>query len=117
MAQGKKDSDPKLTRRQAENARAAIKVGSIITRLVKAADGELDMTPTQIKAAQILLDKSLPTLQAIESTQIEDKPELAAEDVDALLRDLISDMARQDPEGLKALIDDAKSRPMLKRVI
>lgn len=117
MAQGKKDADPKLTRRQAENARAAIQVGVIIDRLAKASRGELDLTPTQIKASQILLDKSLPTLQAIESTQIEDKPELAAEDVEALLRDLIGDMARQDPDGLKALIDDAKARPMLKRVI
>lgn len=111
------DKDPKLTRRQAENARAAIKVGVIIQRLAAAADGQIEMSPAQIKAAQILLDKSLPTLQAIESTQIEDKPTLSAEDVDQLLKDLISDMARQDPEGLTAMIDEAKARPMLKRVI
>ena len=111
------DHDPKLTRRQAENARAAIQVGAIINRLKKAADGDIEMSPAQIKAAQILLDKSLPTLQSIESTQIEDKPELAAEDVEALLKDLIADMARQDPQGLQAMIDEAKAKPMLKRVI
>lgn len=112
-----RDKDPKLTRRQAENARSAIKVGVIIDRLAKAATGEIEMTPAQTKAAQILLDKSLPTLQSIESTQIDEKPELAAEDVEALLKDLIADMARQDPQGLQAMIDEAKAKPMLKRVI
>ena len=112
-----RDKDPKLTRRQAENARAAIKVGLLLDRLDKASRGEVDMSPTQIKASQILLDKSLPTLQAIESTQVEDKPEMSAEDVDQLLRDMIGDMARQDAQGLQQLIDEAKARPMLKRVI
>jgi hypothetical protein len=112
-----RDKDPKLTRRQAENARAAIRVGVIIERLQKAAIGELELTPAQIKSAQVLLDKSLPTLQAIESTQVDDKPEMSAEDVDQLLRDMIGDMARQDPASLQALIEEAKARPMLKRVI
>jgi hypothetical protein len=112
-----RDKDPKLTRRQAENARAAIKVGMLLERLQRAAGGEIELSPTQIKSAQILLDKSLPTLQAIESTQVEDKPEMSAEDVDQLLRDMIGDMARQDAQGLQALIDEAKARPMLKRVI
>lgn len=112
-----RDKNRELTRRQAENARAAIRVGVVLRRLHDHMEGNAEMSPTQVKAAQILLDKSLPTLQAIENTQIEDKPELNPEDVERLLRDAIEELARHDPDGLKAMIEEAKSRPMLKRVI
>ncbi len=54
----KPDAKPHLTRRQAENVRAAIKVGNIVDRLEKAVAGEITMTPTQVQAAKILLDNA-----------------------------------------------------------
>ncbi len=58
------DANPHLTRRQAENVRAAIKVGNIVDRLEKCAAGDIQMTPTQVQAAKILVDKCIPSLQA-----------------------------------------------------
>ena len=53
----------------AETWREKIKVSNIITRLEKHANGEVEMTPTQVKAAQVLLDRVMPTLSASEITR------------------------------------------------
>lgn len=49
-----------------EKFRASIRVGLIRNRLMKHIIGELEMTPTQIRAAEILLNKSVPNLGHIE---------------------------------------------------
>lgn len=54
-----------------EEHRMRINSGRIIAQLQKAADGKIDLTPTQITAGKILLDKSLATLTAVESTTID----------------------------------------------
>jgi hypothetical protein len=51
---------------RAETWREKIGVSVLITRLEKHAKGEVDMTPTQVKAAQVLLDRVMPTLSASE---------------------------------------------------
>lgn len=53
---------------QMEQWRGKIQVGNLLTRLQKHAKGEVDMTPTQVKAVEILLRKAVPDLKAIEIT-------------------------------------------------
>ncbi len=47
---------------QTEASREKIKTSQIINRLSEHVEGKVDMKPTQVKAAQILLDRVLPTL-------------------------------------------------------
>ena len=46
--------------------RERIRVGYYIARLHKHIKGEIEMSPTQLRAAEILLKKSLPDLSAVE---------------------------------------------------
>ena len=111
------DKDPKLTRRQAENARAAIDVGKMLRLLKDNAEGLLkdELSPARIKGIQILLDKSLPTLQSIDSHVTTDKPEMTPEQVDEELDSAIVDIIRHDPERITRLQVQAK-QPWLKVV-
>lgn len=43
------------------------KIGEIMTRLGKHTRGEADMTQTQVAAARLYLDKTLPSLSSIDS--------------------------------------------------
>ena len=47
-------------------ARQRIAGTKIIDRLVAHVNGEIDMTPSQVRAASILLNKVLPDLRAVE---------------------------------------------------
>lgn len=53
---------PKINKTKALDVRARIQVGAILSRLAQHVDGTLDLSPTQISAAKLLLDKSLPSL-------------------------------------------------------
>lgn len=44
------------------------KIGALMTRIRKHADGELEMTSTQLKAAEIFLRKTVPDLARTEHT-------------------------------------------------
>ncbi len=46
--------------------REKIQTTQLVNRLAKHAVGEVEMTSTQIRAAEILLNKTLPNLQAID---------------------------------------------------
>jgi len=61
----------KLTKSQLDNIRHTLakRAGQIASRLSQHATGDVEMTSTQIKAAQVILNKIVPDLQ---STQIED---------------------------------------------
>lgn len=48
-----------------DNTRAKIKTGLLINRLADHALGKLDLSPSQIKAIEILIRKTLPDLSAI----------------------------------------------------
>ena len=52
----------------AETARLAIKTTQIVNRLQAHTDGEVELSATQVQAAKILLDKSLPSLQSADIT-------------------------------------------------
>lgn len=51
-----------------DNWREKIKIGVIIDRMMKHVDGEIDMSNTQLKAAEILLRKVAPDLARTELT-------------------------------------------------
>ena len=55
-----------MSRRHTEVARERIKVSVLLDRLDKHSEGKIEMTTTQVKATEILLDRSLPKLQHIQ---------------------------------------------------
>jgi hypothetical protein len=58
----------RLNRMHSEQVRAKIQAAVIVDRLHKHMLGELEMTASQINAAQILLDRSVPKLSQIQHT-------------------------------------------------
>ena len=56
----------RLNPKHDERTRTKIQTSQIINRLKKLVKGEIEMTSQQVRAAEILLRKSLPDLQAIE---------------------------------------------------
>jgi hypothetical protein len=60
--------------RHSEEVRAKIQTSQLVNRLQQNANGEIDMTAGQLKAAEILLRKSLPDLSAVEVSGDADNP-------------------------------------------
>ena len=56
----------RINRMHSEQVRAKIQASVLIDRLQKHAVGDIEMTPTQITAANSLLDRSVPKLQQIQ---------------------------------------------------
>ncbi len=57
-----------------EEWRERIKVGVLLNYLMKHAVGEIDMSNSQIKAAEILLKKRVPDLAAVQHSGDKDNP-------------------------------------------
>jgi hypothetical protein len=57
-----------------EEARKKIQTTQLINRLQKHVDGEVELTATQVSAANILLKKSVPDLASVQLTGDEDNP-------------------------------------------
>jgi len=91
----RKDADPTLTRRQTENAKAAIQVGTLVSRLQKNANGEIEMTTGQIKSAEILLRKRMPDQQHLETESTSEPMPLSE------IREQLIEMMVAEPELLK----------------
>ena len=51
-----------LTKRQTDKARSLIKTSMLVQRLNDHVDGKCELTPAQVRSAQILLDRTLPCL-------------------------------------------------------
>lgn len=49
----------RLNKRHQDSVREKIKIGNIIDRLEKHVAGEIEMTPSQVASARILLDKTI----------------------------------------------------------
>lgn len=60
--------------RHDENTRLKIQTSQLINRLNDHVLGKVELSTTQVQAAQILLRKSLPDLQATELSGNEDSP-------------------------------------------
>ncbi len=56
----------RLNRHHADEVRAKIQASSIIHRLQEHVNGNIEMTPTQVQAANSLLDRSVAKLQQIQ---------------------------------------------------
>lgn len=54
--------------------RSKIQASMIVRRLSRHVAGKLDLSPTQIAAARILLDKSVPSLSSTELTGADEGP-------------------------------------------
>ena len=52
----------------AENTRKRIQTSMIINRLTDHIDGKCELSATQVRAAEVLLNRTLPVLQSIEYT-------------------------------------------------
>jgi len=61
--------------RLSEEWRERIRTAGILERLEKAAMGEVEVSPTQLKAAEIVLRKTLPDLARTEVTGDEGGPQ------------------------------------------
>lgn len=51
-----------------ERTRAKIQTSQLVNRLFSHANGDVEMTATQVRAAEVLLKKTLPDLQATTMT-------------------------------------------------
>jgi hypothetical protein len=98
-----------------ERIRERIQVGMLVTQLEKASQGEIDLSPTQVSAAKILLDKALPSLQAVEHTEGNSFEQMSEEEILGLVNALITSNpgliaklgiglrpVQDAPEGVKA---------------
>ena len=56
----------RLRPRHQDEIRAKIQTSQLINRLTYCALGEIELTPTQLRAIEVLLRKTLPDLQAIQ---------------------------------------------------
>lgn len=90
----------KLNRRQTEAARSRIQVSKIVDQLQAFVMGEIELDGSKVKAAEILLNKTLPALSASELTAVvEDKRSATQETID-----LITTMTRQAKEKAELTI-------------
>lgn len=64
----------RLNRRHQEMVRDKIQANQLINRLESHALGDVELTPTQIKAIEILLKKTLPDLSAVEHSGDDENP-------------------------------------------
>ncbi len=64
----------RLNRMHSEQVRAKIQASVLIDRLQKHVTGELELTSSQITAAQVLLDRSVPKLSQIQHVGDEGGP-------------------------------------------
>jgi hypothetical protein len=55
-----------MGRRHQDDVRSKIQASAIINRLMKAYDGDIELTAIQVNIGKTLLDKVLPDLKAIE---------------------------------------------------
>ena len=56
----------RLSRSHSETVRQKIQASNLINRLQKHIDGEIELTSTQLKAIEMLLDRSVAKLQTIQ---------------------------------------------------
>lgn len=64
----------RLNKRHSEEVRAKIQASVLIDRMQKHVMGELEMTATQVKAADSLLDRSVPKLSQIQHIGDDEQP-------------------------------------------
>lgn len=64
----------RLNKRHSDEIRQKIQASVLIERLHRVADGTLEVTQQQLKATELLLDRSVAKLQAIQISGDEENP-------------------------------------------
>lgn len=64
----------RLNPRHSDMVRQKIQASILIDRLTKHAHGEIEMTNSQIKAAEILLDRAVPKLSHVQHSGDDEQP-------------------------------------------
>lgn len=64
----------RLSRSHSDTVRAKIQASNLVHRLQQHIDGEIELTSTQLKAIEMLLDRSVAKLQQIQHTGDKDQP-------------------------------------------
>ena len=64
----------KIRKLHQEDVRRKIQCSQLVNRLQKHVDGDIELSATQISAANSLLDRSLSKLSQVQLTGDEDKP-------------------------------------------
>lgn len=64
----------RLRKMHQDDVRAKIQTSQLINRLEKHALGEVDLSPTQVRAIEVLMKKVLPDLQAMQLSGDEENP-------------------------------------------
>lgn len=64
----------RIRKHHQDEVRLRIQTSQLINRLTDHALGDLELTPTQIRAIEILLKKSIPDLSSIEISGDEENP-------------------------------------------
>lgn len=91
----------RYNREHQESVKEMIQSTQIVNRLQKHFNGELDkpLDATQLKAAEMLLARSLPTLSAVEQTNVNPMDEMSETQLLQMLRAIIE----KHPEVLAQL--------------
>jgi len=98
-----------LARRQLQ-ARDKIKIGMLLGKLHRAAEGKEELTTTQAMACKILIDKAIPSLQAVEQSTAEQ--EINAGAVAERLQAMLA-----SPHILAAILSDPGIRAQLQAAL
>jgi hypothetical protein len=111
-----KHSNASIFRREEkdrEAIRERIQVGMLVAQLEKASKGELELSATQVAAAKILLDKALPSLQAIETSTANQWDKMSEEEIGEMVKALITShpgLIQKLGIGLRAVEDDVQAQ-------
>lgn len=98
---GKRDRQDAATRAKLRATLAANKLEAYL-------NGEIALEAAQVSAAKILMDKGMPSLQAVEQTQVNEWDQMSEEEIKDTVRALI--LSR--PE----LLQDLNLQPVMKAV-
>lgn len=91
---------PKLRAPKAAEVRTKIQASVLINRLEQHAAGKIDMSPTQVRAAEVLLKKILPDLQSAELHHHDETADMSEEQLAQRLAATLAAL----PAELRALV-------------
>lgn len=70
--------------------KAKIRAGIAADKLQRFMDGEIELSQAQVSAARALMDKGLPSLQAVEQKEVNDLDRMSQQEMDDMVRALIT---------------------------
>ena len=91
---------PKMRLTRATEVRGQIQVSNLIDRLEKHSAGKIDLSPTQVRAAEILLKKVLPDLQVQELHHHDESEQLTDDQLMAKLQAMLATLPADTREAL-----------------